>query len=340
LDQLNLAPLDPKHYLSDTLDEKQKNIVNALKSIVSAKLIDNGSEISFLKCDEFTLNDFKRYEKLLIRESYDTLLTNTGVWESMDNPISDSTTGKGVTIVGTPGIGKSIMLLFLVYVFYNARVQVAYHHHSCPNDTFILDPIRKFVGLKKSNPPEFRERVALYDSVTAYAYTDVVILTISPRRDHAENEFKKAQGHKRGFMPLWSKYEVEQYCKVCLSYPKLDYVSLKRYETFGGVPRKIFSGNVRTIDGELNYTLGEVERTIDDELNYMLGEVEKPVELLKFTGGHYNAPPACFHGLILMKPTENLLSFSYYPASLEVTKKLYSRCKSEDLSTWLQRSNT
>ncbi|KAI3656759.1 hypothetical protein MP638_001279 [Amoeboaphelidium occidentale] len=287
---------------SDETLAAQDTIINAMRSMAKAEeLVDEQTATSYLKFQSFKFADKRTYEKLVIRNCYDDILMKTGI---LTATVKEEDTELGfmldklLSVIGTPGTGKSMMQLYAVYLFHKLGATVYYCHHSVPDTYFMLDPVSAEVK-KVKGVIEEANSVVLYDSVKALATWSVVITVSSPRNVEGINEFKKADGHQYAYMPT---------CKVT------DKRLMERFLAFGGVPRHV---------------LKNTNMSIDEELTGLVKRVESPKALLKFSGTSFSNPPETFHDLVHMVPSDDYSKFSYHPASKKVTMKVFNEAKDD-----------
>lgn len=211
-----------------------------------------------------------------------------------------------MSILGTPGIGKSMMLFYAAYFFHVCGATVFYRHYLYPQIYFMLDPESGKAKPVNDLLKVKGKYVALYDSVPGPAVGDVVISATSPRRLDIINEFKKAKDHQSAYLPPWTKLEFDQLFKVCLNSKGMDESALKRFEAFGGIPRRVLT--IR-------------DMSADAELTDLVDKVKSPGEILKYSGTSWEDSPKVFHDLLHMLPDSSLKRYVYHSASLSVTKK-------------------
>ncbi|KAI3655490.1 hypothetical protein MP638_004120, partial [Amoeboaphelidium occidentale] len=290
-----------------------------MKSMVKAKeSFDAQTLTRYLKFESFEFADNRTYEKLVIRDCYDEILMKAGiitVTEKEEEYEVGFTPGNLLSILGTPGIGKSMMLLYAVYLFHGLGATVYYCHHTVPDVYFMLDPVSAEVRMVKG-VLKIPNSVVLYDSVKALATGSVVITVSSPRSVGVINEFKKAGGHKYAYMPTWSGSEFEKLLSVCLPSKATDERILQRFEAFGGIPRS---------------ALKDTNMPIDEELRALVKKVESPKLLLKYSGTSLSSPVETFHDLVHMIPSDDYSEFCYRSASKPVTMRVFIEAKDEDM---------
>jgi hypothetical protein len=304
---------------SDETLAAQNTIINAMRSMAKAEeLVDEQTATSYLKFQSFKFADDRTYEKLVIRNCYDEILMKTGI--STATVKEEGTElgfmpGKLLSVIGTPGIGKSMMLLYAVYLFHGLGATVYYCHHKVPDIYFMLVPESAEVKMVKGVIEEANS-VVLYDSVKALATGSVVITASSPRSVECINEFKKAGGHQKAYMPTWSGTEFKNLLSICLPSKVTDKRLMERFLAFGGVPRNVLKSTVMSID---------------EELTELVKMVKSPKELLKFSGTSFSDLPVTFHDLVHMVPSDDYLKFSYHPASKKVTMKVFDGAKNDTI---------
>ena len=286
-------------------------IKNTLAQVASGKIHkDPKSLITWLEFERFNFIDAREYQSILIRDCYDELLFHAKIWSS-DGTMNS---GRFLTVGGTPGIGKSLWLLYLAFLFNQLGCIVVYHHWSCPASCFVIIDGQVTINGKTNADANGRKTVYLYDTVPAIAIGDVVILVASPRQlNRVNNEFKKSLNHQSMFMPIWSLYELGRLSEICYKLPLSDR-SKDGYDYLGGIPRRIFS---------------TTWNSAKEELQELISHVHNPRQLLLFSGEMWTSLPETFHDLIHVIPSDDYRKFRYQPASPHVSYLLTLLCKGD-----------
>ncbi|KAF0713749.1 Aste57867_4226 [Aphanomyces stellatus] len=173
---------------------------------------------------------------LLVRASYQTIASS--IQERGEDGIFKT------IITGTPGIGKSLFLIYLLWILVKAGKKVLFIYH--PNLIYYdgLGGVFELRELPSAIEHSFWDESlwCLFDAkgkneghLSAIPYDSCnVVLSTSPRRDMI-NDFKKPPVPRVFFMPLWTEPELEQ---VGPSFPHvLDWHD--RFKILGGIPRMV-----------------------------------------------------------------------------------------------------
>jgi hypothetical protein len=176
---------------------------------------------------------------LYIRESYQEIASR------MESGI------KKAIITGTPGIGKSLFLIYLLWklVKDEKRVLFIYHPHNIyyngKGDVYILDRIPVSGDVSFWNDTLW----CLFDAKGKYG-ADLsrfpwelcpFVVSMSPRREMV-NDFKKPPDPLDFFMPLWTETELEAIAPL---FPNATEWR-ERFEFLGGIPRLVLESTTRT----------------------------------------------------------------------------------------------
>jgi len=181
-------------------------------------------------------------KKLYIRESYRTIAS------SIINPGINK-----VIITGTPGIGKSLLLIYLLWklVKKGKRVLIIYH----PSQIY-FDGIGGIFEISTGNLPRETNHAfwneslwCLFDAkgkndlhLNELPYSSCTfILSMSPRRDLV-NDFQKPPEPQTFYLPIWKKEELEAIAPL---YPNAAEWRT-RFEILGGIPRYVLEATTTT----------------------------------------------------------------------------------------------
>ena len=202
------------------------------KSIYSA--VENDGWISFDQIIPFT-----KLNKLYIRESYRVIAS------SIKSGINK------VIITGTPGIGKSVFLLYFLWKLVNERKRVflIYHPYYIYYDG--KGGMFQFLGDNLPRDLSFWDDTlwCLFDAkgkkeahLSALPY-DLCsfVLSASPRRELV-NDFQKAPVPQVFYMPLWTEAELE---KIASLYDPPQPNWRDRFTILGGIPRFVLENTIR-----------------------------------------------------------------------------------------------
>ena len=168
--------------------------------------------------------------RLYIRESYKTI--SSSIQPGINKAI----------ITGTPGIGKSLFMIYLLWklVKEGKRVLLIYHPHTIYYDgnggVFELADIPSVIDHQFWNADLwclFDAKDNKAEQLSALPYpTCTFVLSTSPRRDMI-NDFKKPPPPQIFYMPVWNEIELEN---ISVSFPEVgDW--RERFRVLGGIPR-------------------------------------------------------------------------------------------------------
>ena len=170
---------------------------------------------------------------LYIRESYKTIASS--IKPGINKTI----------ITGTPGIGKSLFMIYLLWKLVRAGKRVLFVYHprtiyydgqggvfQVPSNALLCDDVSFWNA----------DLWCLFDAkgknerdLSAFPYGDCTfVLSMSPRREMI-NDFKKPPPPQFFYMPLWNESELET---IASSFPDaIDW--RERFRILGGVPRHV-----------------------------------------------------------------------------------------------------
>ena len=185
--------------------------------------------LSFLQpIPSCTLNE------LYIRESYKTIASS--IQPGINKAI----------ITGTPGIGKSLFMIYLLWKLVKAGKRVLLIYHP---DIIYYDGEGRVFHCPEGSLPSSNELIfwnadlwCLFDAkgkkeehLSALPYGRCTfVLSTSPRREMV-NDFKKPPPPRIFYMPLWNEAELET---IASSFPGAsDW--LERFRILGGIPRHV-----------------------------------------------------------------------------------------------------
>ncbi|KAI9334529.1 hypothetical protein BDR26DRAFT_822931 [Obelidium mucronatum] len=152
---------------------------------------------------------------------------------------------KKFIVTGTPGIGKSLFLVYLLYQLLVMKKRVLFYYH--PN--VIYYDGNGGVFTVKELPIETGEDGfwnqslwVLFDAkqkeprdLSSLPYNSCnFVMSLSPRRDLI-NDFQKPPQVNKYFMPVWSQQELQLLANRCFAH--LGDSWMPRFSTLGGIPR-------------------------------------------------------------------------------------------------------
>jgi hypothetical protein len=229
---------------------------------------ENHGWLSFEQ-EKIPLTDLK---KLYIRESYQTVASS----------IMKCT--KKIIVNGTPGIGKSLFLIYLLWKLVNEGKRVLFIYN--PYNIYYDGKGGVFVFQTGCLPPPFNSDFwnetlwCLFDS-RGKTESDLslipydlckCILSTSPRRETV-NDFKKNLQVKTFFIPVWTEAELKAIARL---FPN-SHGWCRRFEILGGIPRKVLEDTELTPMQILEAACSDC--TLDDcirKINLDNSSTEKP----------------------------------------------------------------
>jgi Crinkler effector protein N-terminal domain len=176
-------------------------------------------------------------KNLYIRESFRTIASE----------ISLGITSKKAIITGTPGIGKSLFLIYLLFKFVKERKRVLIIYH--PSNIYYDENGNVFEFNHGDFPPTY-DYSFWNDSLWclfASKFKDktqlgalpigrcMFILSTSPRREML-NDFRKPPDPQVYYMPTWTKGELKM---ISPFFPNANKWR-NRFKLLGGIPRHVF----------------------------------------------------------------------------------------------------
>ena len=218
-----------------------------------------------------------------------TNLKNLYIRESYKTIASSITSGiNKVIITGTPGIGKSLFLIYLLWKLVKGgqRVLFIYHpvnvYYDGRGGVFMLVNFPPYIQYSFWNNTlwclfDAKGKNEAHLSDLPYGYCTFVLST-SPRRVLV-NDFRKPPVPQEFYMPTWSKAELEV---IAPFYPNATEWR-DRFENLGGIPRHVFEVTTRSptqmleaacMDCSLNDCIKKIG------INSMITEKSKVVHLL------------------------------------------------------------
>ncbi len=169
-------------------------------------------------------------KKIYVREAYKTIASSI-----VDN-ISKA------IITGSPGIGKTLFLMYLLWKLVQKGKRVLFIYH--PNMIYYDESGKVFNQIKLPSPANEQfwgdDLYCLFDSklksepdLRPFPYDECrFILVTSPRRSMI-NDFKKPPPPKKFYMPIWDEKEL----KFIAEFFPENQNWYKRFKALGGVPR-------------------------------------------------------------------------------------------------------
>jgi hypothetical protein len=206
--------------------------VQFFNNICNATEIDGGSYISFGKLMPDT-----NLNQLFIRESYKTIASS----------ILEGNGSHKAIITGTPGIGKSLFLFYLLWKLVKRGKRVLFIYH--PFNIYYDEEggVFRFASsrLPLDNDDSFWNETlwCLFDAkgkneANLYEFPTSLckfILSTSPRREMV-NDFKKPPVPDCFYMPIWTEAELEA---IALLFPNSSDEWHNRFTILGGIPRHV-----------------------------------------------------------------------------------------------------
>ena len=156
----------------------------------------------------------------------------------------------GVIITGNPGIGKTLLLYFILWCM--AQLSKTVVLQLGKENLICLFQPNKPVLVVESNIPVFpeldsRETIFLYDPYPGVEprFTPAFTIVASSPNNKNFKEFSK-QSIKKFYMPTWDGEELKQCNKVVWGIPDTDFE--QRWLMFGGIPRHILNADEHTAE--------------------------------------------------------------------------------------------
>ena len=191
--------------------------------------VEQGSWLSFKHTIPYT-----NLESLFVRKSYQTIAAKI-----------QSRVNRAI-ITGTPGIGKSLFLIYLLWRLVKGKKRVLFVYHPvtiyydgqggvfyCPNSLPSYNEVAFWSTdlwcLVDARDKETRDLRAFSYGMCKF------VLSTSPRREMVNN-FRKSPPHRVFDMPLWTETELETIAS-CFTVKKKDW--LPRFKILGGIPRHV-----------------------------------------------------------------------------------------------------
>ena len=213
--------------------------VQFFNNICNATEIDGGSWISF----EQNMPD-TNLNQLFIRESYKTIASS----------ILEGNGSHKAIITGTPGIGKSLFLIYLLWKLVKRGKRVLFIYH--PFNIYYDEEGSVFEFASSSLPSTIdysfwnetlwclfdakgKKEANLYEFPTSLCK---FILSTSPRREMV-NDFKKPPVPQIFYMPIWTETELGVIAPL---FPFSANAWRERFEILGGIPRHVLEDTTQS----------------------------------------------------------------------------------------------
>ena len=213
--------------------------VQFFNNICNATEIDGGSYISFGKLMPDT-----NLNQLFIRESYKTIASS----------ILEGNGSHKAIITGTPGIGKSLFLIYLLWKLVKRGKRVLFIYH--PFNIYYDEEGSVFEFASSSLPSTIdysfwnetlwclfdakgKKEANLYEFPTSLCK---FILSTSPRREMV-NDFKKPPVPQIFYMPIWTETELGVIAPL---FPFSANAWRERFEILGGIPRHVLEDTTQS----------------------------------------------------------------------------------------------
>ena len=202
--------------------------------------------LSFQDCIPST-----KLENIYIRESYKVIKSNILALATNLGPKNIPEIGKAI-VTGTPGIGKSLFLFYLLWNLLkeSKRVLFVYHPFTIYFDgqggVFLADQKKLF---RKENFWTFDlwclfdAKEKLQNDLRHFRYENCMfVISSSPRRDLV-NDFKKNPEPLYSYMPIWNKEEME---KISGFFQRSSKEWPERFRILGGIPRNVLENTKKS----------------------------------------------------------------------------------------------
>ncbi|CAG8576856.1 7163_t:CDS:2, partial [Paraglomus brasilianum] len=226
LRNLPVAPLKQKFELDETIFPNLAKFWNCItKSSIS-------NQILYLPPDIYFLGDRHYPQKLIIRQVYSDIIAN--IQSSVQSGLYHR-----FTITGTPGIGKSYFLLYLLYVLHLKNATIVMKHNV--DREFLV-----FEGNNASITPYYENVTSLLANPDTWYLLDtesptqvpaITILVCSPS-PKIYKEFRKMLNSTIRYMPPWTWEEIVK-CRDALYTGINDDKLTTLYDHWGGIPRYV-----------------------------------------------------------------------------------------------------
>ena len=260
----NFTP-DPTSVISPR-DSRRKPLSRLIQSLKTLRVDNNGC----LDVKLSALEDLP-YDKLMFRKSYFRLA------EMMIENFNKRGQKKSL-LIGSPGTGKSMFLIFLLYIFIRCEnVPIIIHFWKFKgfyfNGQFYV--IKNFDDFCVDSDIADYNPIFLYDGKSEPPIIPLspTVVASSPRIDRYRDYRKQKTIY---LMPLWKRNEIIR-LNSCLAGEECqltDSELANRFEYAGGVPRRIFStsGQWKKYCDGVDLALGKIEPSI------LVGEGEGALE--------------------------------------------------------------
>ena len=253
-------------------------------------------------------------EKIFIRQCY------LDLYERAADLMFSGEMERGVTLFhGTPGIGKSLFLIYFLFRYL--------HDDRFPDKRFALESDSGQYAYYEAVDPAEAEDFSCFHLDDAKILHNVLVLCdirtltgpalrtkyvfiFSPPDPLRYKETMKYEPHFRFTMPTWSKEELEAVNPNTESWAE-------RFETFGGVPRLVFSSDPRMRDLE-GIPLTEQNLLIAEK--FLKGELSSTDSLQNSLLVHVNPPKLANGNIKYDGLEEHSLASSYIHNTLRYSR--------------------
>ena len=213
-----------------------------LRSFMNSRIIE-GCIISENESDLLPYIPFK-ISKVYIRKCYQD------IFNLFLDKISNG--NEYFAISGTPGIGKSLFFVYILYRLTHNTTWKPKHIVYQKDHKFYLYDMKNYMiykgeAISDSDILESNETLYVIDGriSTPTSAKCVTLFISSPRSDYYKS-FVKQNMATEWYLPVWSEDELERCHKTCyLNIEKKDI--LRRYHIFGGVARYVFNSQENII---------------------------------------------------------------------------------------------
>ena len=212
-----------------------------------------------------------------------------------------------VVVTGTPGVGKTLFLLYCAHRLVVHEGKTVYLSMKGSRFNYIITPSGfQSLDFNSVQMPKGSEWYYLADSVEPYlVQCALTILSVSPRMKFA-NEFRKSANTY--YMPLWEWDEILKLVGIC----KIQVVGVEelkhRFEILNGVPRKLFA------------VQHQPEKMVDLALSE--SNVQSLMTAPETSGNIENVAH-----LLIVRTTEDYVNFRAQYASRYIARRVYDEMK-------------
>ena len=212
------------------------DLTTQLQSFANAQLVDEGLQSPNDVFLPYPQNEIKKiYVRKCYRDVFDLLLKSIKM--------------KSFAISGTPGIGKSV---FFVYILYRLMKDFEEKTLSLRPNRIVYQRATEYTCFNLENQTAVelehleakalvRQQDTLYiiDGQTTPMSSSCIALFISSPRSQQYKEFVKQKMAKQWYFPVWTLEELQSCQSQCYSDLSIEILK-ERYRVYGGVARLVF----------------------------------------------------------------------------------------------------